>query len=200
MPKKLSAKIRDEVVYKADVPYEDGRGRLDYFVMPEPIHWVGVATSKKGSVRANHWHPKQQQVCLILSGKVVSVYKDLTKKDSPLRHQLAVAGDLVVTPPRIAHAVIYLEDTSFLNLVNGERDPSRWGTHTKAYEIVTPADVTRIAAEYGFRVRPAANGHTGQGGPSTNAAPPKRAKVAGRSTKAAPKAAPRPRTPSRKGS
>jgi dTDP-4-dehydrorhamnose 3,5-epimerase-like enzyme len=149
MPKKLSPKQRDEKIFKVEHPYEDARGRLDYWVMPQPVNWVGVATSKKGAVRANHWHPREQQKCLILSGKCVCVYKDLTKPDSPIKHHLAVEGDLVVTPPRVAHAVIYLEDTVFLNLVTGERDPTRWGTHTKAYPLVKPEDVARYAAMYG---------------------------------------------------
>jgi uncharacterized RmlC-like cupin family protein len=179
MPRKVSAKIRDEKIFKVDVPYGDGRGRLDYFVMPEPISWVGVAQTKKGSVRANHWHPKEQQKCLILSGKAVCVYQDLMKPNAPIKHHLAVAGDLVVTPPRVAHAIIYLEDTLFLNLVAGSRDPSKWGTHTRRYDLVKPEDVPRYAAEYGVKLRAdaskAANQPVPKAAPKTKRKPKKRA-------------------------
>ncbi len=155
MPKTVSPKIRDEKIFKVEFPYEDARGRIDYFVMPQPVDWVGVISSKKGTVRANHWHPRQQQKCLILSGRCVSVYKDLTKADAPVKHHLAVKGDLVVTPPRVAHAVIYLEDTVFLNLVTGERNPTKWGTHTKAYQLVKPDEVSQYAALYGVSLKAA---------------------------------------------
>jgi quercetin dioxygenase-like cupin family protein len=153
MPKRVAAKVRDEQIFKVDHPYEDARGRIDYFIMPQPVHWVGVMTSKKGSVRANHWHPRQQQKCLILSGRCISVYKDLTKANSKTKHHLAGPGDLVVTPPRVAHAVIYLEDTVFLNLVSGARHPAKFGTHTKPYQLVKPEEIPEYASQYGVSVK-----------------------------------------------
>lgn len=150
--KKTARKARDpqklEVIVKAESRYKDERGNIDYFVLPEPVNWVGVISSKKGAVRANHYHPKQQQKCLIISGSCVCVYKDLDSADSPVRHHLAKAGDLVITEPRVAHAVVYLEDTLFLNLVRGERNPANYGKHTLPYELVNEGNKGRFIKLY----------------------------------------------------
>lgn len=147
---KKQARSKDELEYmvRARHEYEDERGRIDYFVLPEATNLVGVITTKKGSIRANHYHPKQQQKCIVLSGSCICLYKDLDVPDAPIYHHLAKAGDMVVTEPMVAHAVIYLEDTVFLNLVKGERDPLNYGKHTIPHEIVTPAGAEKYIAMY----------------------------------------------------
>lgn len=139
----------EEIIVKAHSKYEDERGRIDYFVLPEAVNWIGVITSKTGTVRANHYHPRQEQKTLILSGKCVCIYKDLKKKNSPIKHHLAKAGDLVITAPQVAHAVVYLEDTMFLNLVRGEREPTNYGKHTLPLELVKKSEIKKYMAAYG---------------------------------------------------
>ena len=33
--------------------------------LTEPINLIGIIESKKGTIRANHYHPQQEQKCLI---------------------------------------------------------------------------------------------------------------------------------------
>ncbi|HLC79201.1 MAG TPA: hypothetical protein VJG83_02105 [archaeon] len=145
---KIRSKDELEYIVRAQHEYKDARGSIDYFVLPQPIHWVGVIKSKKGSIRANHYHPKQQQKCLILSGSCICLYKDLDAPNSPIYHHLAKEGDMVVTEPRVAHAVIYREETLFLNLVKGERDPTNYGKHTIPHEIVTQKEAEKYLGMY----------------------------------------------------
>ena len=44
--------------------YIDSRGKIN-FELTEPINMVGLITSKKGTIRANHFHPQQEQKCLL---------------------------------------------------------------------------------------------------------------------------------------
>ena len=129
---------RDVLEYKFDGGKEfvDERGRITNYELPEPINWIGWIESKKGTVRANHWHPIQQQKCILISGRYISVFKDLKTPNAPMTTQLMEPGDVVVTEPQVAHTMVFLEDSLFLNLVNGEREHENYGKHTLPYELV----------------------------------------------------------------
>ncbi len=129
---------RDVLEYKFDGGKEfvDERGRITNYELPEPINWIGWIESKKGTVRANHWHPIQQQKCILISGRYISVFKDLKTPNAPMTTQLMEPGDVVVTEPQVAHTMVFLEDSLFLNLVNGEREHDNYGKHTLPYELV----------------------------------------------------------------
>ena len=125
-----------EIIVKGSDSFEDQRGKIDNYMLPEHVNLVGLITSKKGSVRANHYHPEQEQKVLLISGKFISVFKDLSIENSPIRHQLIRAGDLSFMPPNVAHTMIFLEDSVFVNLVRGNRDHDKFGEHTIRYELV----------------------------------------------------------------
>ncbi|MAF36511.1 hypothetical protein CL622_05335 [archaeon] len=130
--------MRDhEKISQGEKPFEDSRGRIDNYELTEPINLVGLITSKKGSVRANHYHPQQEQKCILIEGEYVSVTKDLLDKNEEVQTRIVKKGDLSVIPPTVAHAMIFLEDSIFINLVNGEREHENYGvTHTLPYELV----------------------------------------------------------------
>ncbi|MBI2057052.1 hypothetical protein HYT91_02240 [Candidatus Pacearchaeota archaeon] len=130
-----------EKIIKAVEPYIDARGKIENYHLPQKINLLATITSKKGSMRANHYHPEQEQMCLVISGSYVSVYKDLTIPNSQIRHQIIKAGDLSIMPSNVAHTMIFLEDSVFLNLVNGERDHDKFGEHTIKYELVKPQEI-----------------------------------------------------------
>ena len=46
-------------------------------------------------------------------------------------------GDLIVTKPNVAHAMVFSKDSIFLNLVRGEREHKNYGvTHTIKHVLV----------------------------------------------------------------
>ena len=129
----------DEVLeykFSGGKEYIDERGRITNYELPEPINWIGWIESKKGTVRANHYHPIQQQKCILISGRYISVFKDLKKPNAPMTTQIMEPGDVVVTEPLVAHTMVFLEDSIFLNLVNGEREHENFGKHTIPYTLV----------------------------------------------------------------
>ncbi|MDO8563587.1 MAG: hypothetical protein Q7R87_01110 [Nanoarchaeota archaeon] len=134
-------KERKEQVIKTSNPFVDGRGRIDNYELIFPVNMANIITSKSNTIRANHYHPEQLQQVLIISGKYISVYKDLTNPDSEIKTHIVEAGDLVVTPPMIAHTMIFLEDCIFINLVPGNRDHDKFGTHTVPYELVKKEEI-----------------------------------------------------------
>lgn len=98
---------------------------------------IGYVESARNSIRGNHYHPVQTQKCLLIKGKFISVTKDLMDPNSIMETRIINEGDLSTIPPYVAHTMVFLEDSVFLNLVNGERDHKNYGTtHTLKYNLV----------------------------------------------------------------
>jgi nucleoside-diphosphate-sugar epimerase/SAM-dependent methyltransferase/quercetin dioxygenase-like cupin family protein len=126
-----------EYIIRGGKEYIDNRGKILNYELPEPINLIGYIESKKGTVRANHYHPIQEQKCLLIKGKYISVVKDLLNKNSVIETRLISEGDIAVIKPNVAHTMIFLEDSIFLNLVRGEREHENYGiTHTIPYTLV----------------------------------------------------------------
>ena len=127
--------LPNEIVKKIKPEFEDERGAIAN-ILEEPISHVAIITSKMGSIRANHYHPKQTQYEYLVSGRYESVSKDLNNKDAKEEKQLIEPGSLVITPPMIAHAMRFLEDSIMLNLTTGRRDSANFQEHTKKYKLI----------------------------------------------------------------
>ena len=126
-----------EYIINGAKEFLDERGKISNYELPEPINLIGYIESKKGSVRANHYHPIQEQKCLLVKGRYVSVIKDLSCDNAPIETRTINPGDIAVIKPNVAHAMVFLEDSIFLNLVRGEREHENYGvTHTIAYSLV----------------------------------------------------------------
>ena len=125
--------IRNELeyTYTGEDNYEDTRGVISNYELTEPINLIGHITSKSGSVRANHFHPIQEQKCLLIKGEYISITKDLLNKNSLTESLIIREGDLSVIKPNVAHTMVFTKDSIFLNLVRGEREHKNYGiTHT----------------------------------------------------------------------
>ncbi len=128
--------MANESIRKIKPEFADERGAISN-VLEEPINHVAIITSKKGAIRANHYHPEQIQYVYLISGKFESVSKDLRKGDDAEVETITIeAGDLVTTPPMIAHAMRFLEDSVMLNMTTDDRDPANFDKHTKKYKLI----------------------------------------------------------------
>ena len=105
-------------------------------ILEEPISHVAIITSKAGSIRGNHYHPKQVQYVYLISGKYENLSKDLNKKNAKIESKIIEPGDLVITFPMVAHSMRFLEDSVLLNLVPGHRDSDKFSEHTKKYKLI----------------------------------------------------------------
>ena len=117
--------------------YIDDRGIISNYYFKDNLNMIGYVESISNSIRGNHYHPIQTQKCLLISGRYISVTKDLLDENSVIETRLIDEGNLSTIPPYVAHTMIFLEDSIFLNLVNGERDHTNYGTtHTYKYDLV----------------------------------------------------------------
>tara|TARA_B100001063_G_scaffold213853_1_gene213692 strand:+ start:784 stop:3339 length:2556 start_codon:yes stop_codon:yes gene_type:complete len=143
-----------EYTFKGVREFIDERGKISNYDLPEPINMIGYIESKKGTMRANHFHPVQEQKCLIIKGQFISIYKDLVDGKSTKVTHIVNEGDMIVTQPNVAHTMVFTKDTIFLNLVRGEREHENYGiTHTIPYKFVDDNEKELLQSIYKFDCR-----------------------------------------------
>jgi len=147
-----------EHVINGKKEFVDKRGKISNHELPEPINLIGLIDSKRGTIRANHYHPIQEQKCLVTKGQFISVYQDLLNKNSPKITHVVDEGQLIVTKPNAAHAMVFSKDTVFLNLVRGEREHENYGvTHTVRHLLVDENEKNLLLNYYKFDCRSCGN-------------------------------------------
>jgi len=134
--------------------FVDKRGKISNYELTEPINLIGYIESAKGSMRANHYHPVQEQKVLLIKGQFISLYKSLLDKNSPKITHVINEGDSVVTKPNVAHTMVFTKDSIFLNLVRGEREHENYGiTHTLPYPLVSDGEKSYLLKNYKLKCR-----------------------------------------------
>ncbi len=143
-----------EYTFKGAREFIDERGKISNYDLPEPINMIGYIESKKGTMRANHFHPVQEQKCLLIKGQFISIYKDLVDSKSLKITHVVNEGDMIVTQPNVAHTMVFTKDSIFLNLVRGEREHENYGiTHTIPYKFVDDEEKNLLNSIYKFECR-----------------------------------------------
>ena len=136
----------------------DKRGKISNHELTEPINLIGLIDSKKGTIRANHYHPQQEQKCLFTKGQIIEVFQDIINPNSPKITQVVNEGQLSIIKPNVAHTMVFSKDTTFLNLVRGERDHENYGiTHTVKHVFVDEKEKNLLLKYYKFDCRSCGN-------------------------------------------
>jgi quercetin dioxygenase-like cupin family protein len=73
-----------------------------------------LITSKKGSIRANHYHKKDVHYIYLLEGKIEYSYIEPNSKNNKIKTVKVNEGHLIHTPSMVPHATKFLEDSVFL--------------------------------------------------------------------------------------
>ena len=132
----------------------DLRGKISNHELTEPINMIGLVESKKGTIRANHYHPQQEQKCLFTKGQIIEIFQDILNPNSPKVTQVVNEGQLSIIKPNVAHTMVFTKDTTFLNLVRGEREHKNYGiTHTIKHVFVDEKEKKLLMNCYKFNCR-----------------------------------------------
>ena len=147
--------IKDlEHVKDGENEFVDSRGKISNHELTEPINMIGLIHSKKGTIRANHYHPQQEQKCLFTKGQIIEIFQDILNPNSPKITQVVNEGQLSVIKPNVAHTMVFTKDTTFLNLVRGEREHENYGvTHTVKHVFVDEKERDLLLRYYKFECR-----------------------------------------------
>jgi dTDP-4-dehydrorhamnose 3,5-epimerase-like enzyme len=130
--KDLRTKYLANPIFALEQPFADKRGAI-FPIVDEAMQSCVLITSVKGSVRANHYHETDWHYCYVLSGEIAYYWRE-TGDTAPPSCVTIKEAQCFFTPPLVDHAMVFLQDTTFLTLGRNPRDQ-------KTYE----ADVRRIA-------------------------------------------------------
>ena len=121
------------VIVPLEKPHVDERGSIQPLVDAQMESCV-LITSKKGTVRANHYHQTDWHYCYVVSGSIDYYFRPVGNRQPPKLAKVKT-GQIFFTPPMIEHAMCFPENTVFVCL----------GRNSRAQEVYE-ADVVRIPA------------------------------------------------------
>ena len=121
-----------EVIVPLERAFADPRGEIQPLV-DLPMESCVLIRSKKGTVRANHYHRTDWHFCYVLSGSIEYHHRPHGSDQKPDK-VLIKTGQMFFTPPLVDHAMVFPEETVFLT----------FGRNSRAQEVYE-ADVVRIA-------------------------------------------------------
>lgn len=121
-----------EVIVALEKAFSDARGSIQPLV-DLPMKSCVLITSAKGTVRANHYHKTDWHFCYVLDGKIEYHHRPHGEERDPDK-VVVKKGELFFTPPMVDHAMVFLEESTFL----------AFGRNSRKQEVYE-ADVERIS-------------------------------------------------------
>ncbi len=116
--------------------FEDSRGSILDILTGENIQHVGYIITSKGAIRGKHYHEKQTQYTIVLSGKIKLISKNLLEKNSQKEEIELNEMDMVCHPPFHYHEIEAVEDSKCLILTSKERSGSSYEADTFRVENI----------------------------------------------------------------
>ena len=112
-------KKKFKFIHKTGKVFRDERGYL-LKILDKGFSSCIEIFSKKNSIRANHYHKKDEHFCYILKGEILFFYRN-RKKGSKLNYKIMKKGDLFFTTYEQDHMAYFLKNTHFLSYSSRKR-------------------------------------------------------------------------------
>jgi dTDP-4-dehydrorhamnose 3,5-epimerase-like enzyme len=126
----LAGDFPDDPIVPLDKPFIDARGVIQNLVLGS-FTSSAIITSKTRSVRANHWHRTDWHFSYVVSGEIwyyerpIGVDDKLAEQNgatNAMKKWVIGPGQMFFTAPRMAHAMAFSADTSFLTFSKNVRE------------------------------------------------------------------------------
>lgn len=127
--------VQQEVVTKPVIVASDDRGIIEKLVEGD-FQSVLRITCRPGSIRANHYHKRDSHICYLVKGKLEYVYRDAQDATAPLQTIIIEAGQLFYTPPMLAHAMRFLEESEFYTFTTQPRGQAEYEEDTVRVKLI----------------------------------------------------------------
>lgn len=128
-----------EVIVPPEAPFEDARGEI-IPLADAHMRSAVLITSRKGTVRANHYHKTDWHYCYVLEGAIDYYHRPVGDSAPPGKVQVG-KGQLFFTPAMVEHAMVFTEDTVFLTLGGNPRDQESYERDLVRVELIDPESV-----------------------------------------------------------
>ena len=123
-------------IIKIRPAFIDERGSIWDLLPVQDMKHVGLLISKKGSIRAQHYHKNQTQFTLVLEGKMKATTKDV-KHDSKIEIREISEMEMLVSPPYQYHSFEFLEDSKCITFSTGEHSGEAYEKDTFRIKDIT---------------------------------------------------------------
>ena len=128
-----------EVQIELEKPFIDERGGIQPLV-DLPMKSCVLISSKKNTIRANHYHKTDWHFCYVMEGSIDYYHRKVGDTKSPQLEKIN-KGKLFFTPPMVEHAMVFHEDTVFLTLGGNSRIQSEYELDLVRIELISPDTV-----------------------------------------------------------
>jgi oxalate decarboxylase/phosphoglucose isomerase-like protein (cupin superfamily) len=121
-------------------PHADERGAIQSLVN-FPMKNISLISSRKGTVRSNHYHLTDWHYMYVLSGSFDYYYRPTGSSERP-RMITVRTGEMVFTPPMEDHATVFREDTQLVVISRNPRDQEAYEADVRRVTLIDPASIT----------------------------------------------------------
>lgn len=128
-----------EVMIKLEKPFNDERGEIQPLVDLTMKSCV-LISSKKNTIRANHYHKTDWHFCYVLDGEIDYYHREVGDKEFPKMVKIK-KNELFFTPPMVEHAMVFHKDTVFLTLGGNSRIQSEYEADLVRVDLISPENV-----------------------------------------------------------
>jgi len=124
-----------EVKIELEKPFVDERGEIQPLV-DLPMKSCVIISSKKNTIRANHYHKTDWHFCYVMEGSIDYYHRKVGNTDTPQLEKIN-KGELFFTPPMVEHTMVFHEDTVFLTLGGNSRIQSEYESDLVRTELIS---------------------------------------------------------------
>ncbi|MFQ5760329.1 MAG: cupin domain-containing protein [Acidiferrobacterales bacterium] len=128
-----------EVIVDLESPFVDDRGGIQPLVDIDMKSCV-LISSKKGTVRANHYHKTDWHFCYVLKGAIEYYHRSHGTTEPPQKVVIG-QGQMFFTPPLVEHAMVFVEDTEFLAFSRNSRAQEVYEADVERIQLIDSAQV-----------------------------------------------------------
>ena len=139
-------KKKFKFVHKTGKVFRDERGYL-LKILDKGFSSCIEIFSKKGSIRANHYHKKDEHFCYILKGEILFFYRN-RKKSSKLNYKIMRKGDLFFTTYNQDHLAYFLKTTHFLSYSSRKRTKIDYENDLVRLNMDKETKIKKIISKY----------------------------------------------------
>tara|TARA_A100001015_G_C14990610_1_gene713754 strand:- start:1364 stop:1789 length:426 start_codon:yes stop_codon:yes gene_type:complete len=139
-------KKKFKFVHKTGKVFRDERGYL-LKILDKGFSSCIEIFSKKGSIRANHYHKKDEHFCYILKGEILFFYRN-RKKGSKLNYKIMRKGDLFFTTYNQDHLAYFLKTTHFLSYSSRKRTKIDYENDLVRLNMDKETKIKKIISKY----------------------------------------------------
>jgi dTDP-4-dehydrorhamnose 3,5-epimerase-like enzyme len=120
-----------------DAPFRNQNGVIQNLVL-KPMTSVAAITSRKGAVRANHYHKTDWHYAYVVSGAIAYFERAVDSSEIP-KPTIFKTGSMFFTPPMREHSMVFLEDTIIITMAKNIRSHENHESDVVRVSFIDPS-------------------------------------------------------------